>query len=86
MNTKVAAHDTLKVMNKPDWHKETLIEKNNDRPAADYDHIEWMLNGIIDGYIQHEKAHRWLSWAQGVIYCCQTNVNLTTFKDINKQA
>ena len=30
-------------------------------------HAYWMLQGIAQGYIQHEKAHRWLGYAQGII-------------------
>ncbi len=42
------------------------------RPIRDPDgdqmcHAVWMLDGIIKGYIQYEKAHRWLGFAQGII-------------------
>lgn len=42
----------------------------NSRPEKDTQfkttsHIHWMLNGIIDGYVTGEKAHRWLGFAQG---------------------
>ena len=30
-------------------------------------HAVWMLAGISLGYIQDEKAHRWLGYAQGLL-------------------
>ena len=86
MDIKIAANKTLEVLNTLDWPNELVVIKNNHRPAAEYEHVKWMLEGIVMGYIQHEKAHRWLSWAQGVIYCNQLSVDLDTFKNINKEA
>ena len=30
-------------------------------------HARWMLQGISEGYIQHDKAHRWLGYAQAIL-------------------
>lgn len=41
-------------------------------PTRDYhgktlEHCQWMLQGIVLGYIEGEKAHRWLGYAQALI-------------------
>ena len=33
-------------------------------------HARWMLEGIEAGYIQGEKAHRWLGYAQAIVVEC----------------
>ena len=35
--------------------------------GATKEHAVWMLSGIVLGYIQHEKAHRWLGYAQALL-------------------
>ena len=47
------------------------------------DHARWMLKGIADGYIQHEKAHRWLGYAQGILVASDL-VQLSDMKAANK--
>lgn len=81
MDIKKAAESTLEIMNKPYWPEE---KRDRDEPDSYY-YVEWMLRGIIDGYIQHEKAHRWLGWAQAIILV-QQGVDLDQLKLINKRA
>ena len=52
---------------------------------ASKDHLLWMLDGIGFGYIQHEKAHRWLGYVQGVM-AARECVDLETLKKINKKS
>ncbi len=82
MDAKIAAGKTQKILDAKHW---TEVKKHS-KKADGYPHICWMLRGIIHGYIQHEKAHRWLSWAQACIFCNQANVTLDTFKLINKDS
>lgn len=49
------------------------------------EHAMWMLQGIFEGYIQHEKAHRWLGYAQGALVASET-VSLDDMKRINLAA
>lgn len=44
------------------------------------EHLVWMLDGIIQGYIQHEKAHRWIGFVQGVL----VGRNLATVEHLKK--
>lgn len=54
---------------------ELMLDEVRDKPCCagrsengdTADHACWMLEGIRDGYIQHEKAHRWLGYAQGLL-------------------
>lgn len=41
---------------------------------ASKEHLLWMLDGILYGYIQDDKAHRWLGYVQGVLvaFCVAT--------------
>ncbi len=48
-------------------------------------HARWMLGGIIAGYIQHEKAHRWLAYAQAIIVL-NGDATLNEIKAANKGA
>ncbi len=48
-------------------------------------HARWMLNGISVGYIQFEKAHRWLGYAQAIIVS-HGAATLDELKDINKES
>ena len=47
------------------------------------EHAYWMLLGIAGGYIQGEKAHRWLGYAQGILVS-EGVVELEEMKRINK--
>ncbi len=59
--------------------------KYSEKEGCDREHIEWMLNGIIHGYITGEKAHRWLGWAQAII-CAFDSATLAKLKIINHKA
>ncbi len=46
-------------------------------------HALWMLYGILEGYIKHEKAHRWLGYAQAILVCNE-HLSLTDCMTINR--
>ena len=77
MNTKIAARDLWKLVDKsalPDKHDE-----------YGKDHLKYMLNRIMIGVVEDEKAHRWLGWVQGCI-CVGGGATLEEMKKINKAA
>lgn len=37
--------------------------------ATSYEHLAAMLTSIETGSVSGEKAHRWLGWVQGVVWC-----------------
>ena len=81
MNVQIAAERTYDLLDTKKWSKVDRVDTGN----TGYGHIEWMLQGILLNYIQHEKAHRWLGWVQACI-CIKQNIALSVFKDINKGA
>lgn len=83
MDVIKAAQDTKYIMVIGAWRHDHKDEPDD---AASYDHLAWMLDGIIDGYVTGDKAHRWLGWAQGVICARQRGATLAAFKNINKNA
>ncbi len=77
MNTKIAARDLWKLVDKsklPDKHDE-----------YGKDHLKYMLDKLMLGDIEGEKAHRWIGWVQGCI-CVGGGADLETLKRINKAA
>ena len=81
MDIKAAALFTLEAMVVKDWPDDKI---GGDSSVDGFNHVTWMLNGIELGYVQYEKAHRWLGWAQCAICINQKGVDLDTFKSINK--
>lgn len=76
MNTQQAAQkilDTLSVRPERDQHGQTI------------EHARWMLEGIALGYVQHDKSHRWLGYAQAILVCSDTNT-LDQMKQVNKES
>jgi len=57
---------------------ESEVEAKRDDEGKGLSHAAWMLEGIEKGYIQHEKAHRWLGYIQGLMV---TN-GVVTLKDV----
>jgi len=80
VNIKVAAYETKKKVEKG-IQGNFLPERNR----TDKKHLLWMLDGIIDGYIQHEKAYRWLGYVQGVV-CAFGISSVDDLKQVNKGA
>ena len=77
MNTKIAARDLWELVDKsklPDKHDE-----------YGKDHLKYMLNRIMIGIVEDEKAHRWLGWVQGCI-CVGGGATIEEMKQINKAA
>ena len=62
-----------------------LVRAERDAAGASAEHAVWMLQGIISGYVQHDKAHRWLGYAQGLLVS-HGNLTLETAKRINKDS
>ena len=95
MDLKKAAKKTLTIMDPENWHYEHVSSSSLDDPigqdnkvyvsdeADSFEHVEWMLKGIIEGYIKGEKGHRWIGWAQAVIHIHQEDMPLEIFKEIN---
>lgn len=81
MDVRVAADETHQRLKRSNWPAEKRVGMGPDQ----FDHIDWMLIGIKEGYIVGEKAHRWLGWTQGIM-CAHQGIDLDTFKSINKRA
>ena len=80
MDVQTAALETDRVIK-----HHTGVDAYRSEDGTGPGHARWMLKGIIDGYIQHEKAHRWLGYAQAIAIAegCTT---LGELKSTNKQA
>jgi len=76
MDTMKAASDTCNCVNTKEYPAARGREGNT------VEHAVWMLAGICLGYVQHEKAHRWLGYAQGIIVMSGM-LNLEQVKGIN---
>jgi len=78
MNVKEAAALTL-----DEIEGQVVAER---RPSGKgVEHARWMLNGILSGYVEQEKAHRWLGYAQGIIVGSNA-ATLDEMKAANKRA
>lgn len=96
MNVILAANKTLDVMKADEWQWDHVSTSSLVKPVGQdtrinvseesdsFEHVTWMLQGIVKEYITGEKAHRWLGWAQAVISIHQEGMPLETFKEINK--
>ncbi len=78
MNTQTAAVHLLEKLSVP-----ALTQGRRNPEATGVAHAIWMLEGIADGYIQHDKAHRWLGYAQALVICDKL-LSLEEMKEINK--
>ena len=78
MDIQKAASDTRDYINT----KEYLSSR--DLEGRTVEHAVWMLSGIVLGYVQREKAHRWLGYAQGVLVS-NSMLTLEQVKGINEQ-
>jgi len=77
MDTKTVARNLYDLVDKaalPDKHDE-----------YGKDHLKYMLNRIIVGIVEGEKAHRWIGWVQGCV-CVGKGATLEEMKRINKAA
>ena len=78
MNAQLAAAEIIE-----------LIEENysyqRDAGGKSIEHAHWMLIGIAQGYVQHEKAHRWLGYAQALLISGHVTT-LEEMKAINRRA
>ncbi len=78
MNTVEAARASLVLI-------EGNLRAEHDPSGDTLTHAKWMLHGIFSGYIQHEKAHRWLGYAQALMVVNDV-VTLDKLKEINHAA
>ncbi|MBW2675105.1 MAG: hypothetical protein JRD89_17130 [Deltaproteobacteria bacterium] len=62
MNVQKAAREMRQIIKNCD----PAFEPARSEDGKGVDHALWMLEGIIAGYIQHEKGHRWLGYAQAI--------------------
>lgn len=58
MNVQKAAINTLEFVK---------VEPIRQASGTGPQHASWMLHGIAMDYIQNEKAHRWLGYAQAIL-------------------
>jgi len=77
MNTKIAARDLCELVD-----KSALPEKHDEYGK---DHLRYMLDKLMLGDIEGEKAHRWLGWVQACV-CMGGGATLKEMKKINKAA
>lgn len=81
MNAKKAAELLLnKIITAP-----SIQGSEQDPEGKEIGHAVWMLAGIRLGYIQYEKAHRWLGYAQGILVKSNI-VSLEVVKSLNQEA
>lgn len=78
MNTQTAAVRLLEKLSVP-----ATRQSCRSTSAIGVPHAIWMLEGIADGYVQHEKAHRWLGYAQALLVSDDV-ITLDQAKEINK--
>ena len=76
MNPQIVANNILEILD---------VEPEKDPDGTEMSHAAWMLQGIAQGYIQHEKAHRWLGYAQAILVI-QGPFTLEGMKTANREA
>ena len=84
MDIKEAARKTIWLLN--DSTSTPVSPERREEEPNRVEHILWLLKGIESGYIEHEKAHRWLGWAQSALYSNFEHIKLSDLKHINKSA
>ncbi len=81
MNVLTAAQSTINILIDGSHDHESV----RDLKGQSVGHAVWMLSGIILGYIQDAKAHRWLGYAQGILVA-QNKTTLEDVKNINRNS
>ena len=78
MNLKIAAAKTIIAAN---------LEMAPERSPSGQgrEHAKWLLTGIESGYIESEKANRWLGYAQCILVY-ENALTLHECKQINKDS
>ncbi len=79
MNTKIAAEKILQKLSA------TSVGKARRSEGKSSEHAAWMLYGVALDYVQDEKAHRWLGYAQGLLVS-NGIFSLEAMKKINHEA
>ena len=83
MDVKVAAQHMLNHMHHESEKLGISTVPIRDEKGMTENHCHWMLQEIIDGNIEGEKAHRWLGYTQGALVLLG-EINLSQCKLINK--
>jgi len=78
MKVEIAAFETKELLG-------DCISTHRDPRGRSINHAKWMLEGIAWGYVQGEKAHRWLGYAQAIVVE-QGFATLDKVKEINHRA
>ena len=81
MNVVTAAQSTLELLRVRD----KSVYPCRDSEGRNIQHAVWMLDGIILGYIQAEKAQRWLGYVQGLLIALN-KLTLDDAKSINRNS
>ena len=55
-----------------------------DKPGCTKEHIQAILQQVIDGEVTGPKAHRLIGWAQGVL-CMEGFMGLSDARNINRK-
>lgn len=63
MDTKIAAENLMEIIS--DHEPDKIASRSTDGRGTP--HALWMLEGIAQGYVQGEKAHRWVGYVQGMM-------------------
>ncbi len=78
MNPKEAAEQILSKLTNT-----SVGKAKRDPDGKTSEHAGWMLYGVALGYVQYEKAHRWLGYAQAILVT--NNIfSLAAMKEINR--
>lgn len=79
INVLTAAQSTRTLLKE----REAAASASRDSEGQGIEHALWMLVGITLGYIQDEKAHRWLGYAQSILVE-SGRMSLEELKNINR--
>jgi len=77
MNIKIAAKNTKELV--ADISMPIFPEQFSRK------HVNYMLDEIVSGNVNGEKAHRWLGWAQAAA-CSKGGATFEEMKEINFKA
>jgi len=77
---QLLAQETLKLLN---WYHPDH-EFTQDKPGCTRDHINVILQQVIDAEVTGPKAHRFIGWAQGVL-CMDGFISLNDARNINRK-
>ena len=80
MNVIKAAQDTIDFAHKDKCS--IKIKPHRHKYGIGYNHAVWMLEEIVSGNVQNDKANRWLGYAQALLV---NFITLEKLRNINDQ-